>query len=199
MEGKMNGAARRYLAEAFGTAVLVLVGCGAATIGTGGTGATAALVRNWSVGTLIRVRSGIPFSVQTGGLDRGRQTLDAPDYPDVCPGASANPVRGGPQQYFDPTAFCLQPEGFIGTAPRNSVIGPGFATVDLMVSRSLRLMSSQNLQLRFEVFNVLNRTNYALPQASLFNTDGSYRSDAGRITSTVATPRQMQLGVKYLW
>jgi len=41
MEGKMNGAARRYLAEAFGTAVLVLVGCGAATIGTGGTGATA--------------------------------------------------------------------------------------------------------------------------------------------------------------
>jgi aquaporin Z len=37
----MTGPAQRYLAEAFGTAVLVLVGCGAATIGTGGTGATA--------------------------------------------------------------------------------------------------------------------------------------------------------------
>ena len=167
--------------------------------GRDGSGIGWALVRNWSIGSLIRLRSGIPFSVQTGGLDRGRQTLDAPDYPDVCPGANANPVQGGAEQYFDPRAFCLQPEGFIGTAPRNSVIGPGYATVDLMVSRALRLTTSQSLQLRFEVFNLLNRTNYALPQASLFNPDGSYRTDAGRITSTVGTPRQMQLGVKYIW
>ena len=158
-----------------------------------------ALLRNWSVGSLVRVRSGIPFSVQTGGLDRGRQTLDAPDYPDVCPGASPNPVLGGPEQYFDPRAFCLQAEGFIGTAPRNSVIGPGFATVDLMISRSLRFTTTQSLQLRFEVFNLLDRANFALPVNAIFNPDGSYRSDAGRITSTVGTPRQMQLGVKYVW
>jgi hypothetical protein len=164
-----------------------------------GSGFGAALIRDWSIGTLIRVRSGTPFSVQTGGLDRGRQTADAPDYPDVCPGASANPVLGGPEQYFDPTAFCLQPVGFIGNAPRNSVIGPGFATVDLMLGRAVRLNGSRNLQLRFEVFNLLNRTNFALPEAQIFNPDGTYRSDAGRITSTVGTPRQMQLGVKFVW
>jgi len=39
----------------------------------------------------------------------------------------------------------------------------------------------------------------ALPQAAIFNADGSYRSDAGRITSTVGTPRQMQLGLKFVW
>ena len=163
---------------------------------SGGPGAV--IVRGWSVGALIRARSGAPFSVNTGGLERGLQP-DAPDYPDVCPGASANPVLGGPARYFDPTAFCLQPLGVIGNAPRNSVVGPGSATVDLVVSRSLQFAASRSLQLRIEVFNLLDRANFALPQAGIFNADGSYRSDAGRITSTVGTPRQMQLGVKFVF
>jgi hypothetical protein len=166
--------------------------------GRGGKGVMAALIRDWSIGSLVRLRSGDPFSVNTGGLLRGLQP-DAPDYPDVCPGASANPVQGGPTQYFDPTAFCLQPVGVIGNAPRNSVIGPGFATTDLMLSRALSLGQTRQLQLRFEVFNILNRSNFALPTAAIFNSDGTYRADAGRITRTVGTPRQMQLGAKIVW
>jgi outer membrane receptor protein involved in Fe transport len=166
--------------------------------GRGGKGAAAALIRNWSIGTLIRARSGDPFSVNTGGLLRGSQP-DAPDYPDLCPGADPNPIQGGPEQYFDPKAFCLQPVGVIGNAPRNSLIGPGFATVDLMISRALTLGQTRSLQLRFEVFNLLNRSNFALPTREIFNPDGTYRTDAGRITSTVGTPRQMQLGAKIVW
>jgi aquaporin Z len=37
----MDGSSQRYVAELIGTAVLVLVGCGAATMGSAGTGATA--------------------------------------------------------------------------------------------------------------------------------------------------------------
>ena len=170
-----------------------------APFGRGGTGVVSALIRNWSIGGLIRVKSGSPFSVQTGGLDRGRQTADVPDYPDVCPGASANPVLGGPERYFDPTAFCLQPAGFIGNAPRNSVIGPGFATVDLMLSRGVELGGARRLQLRFEMFNLLNRANYGFPTANIFNADGTYSADAGQITTTIGTPRQIQLGAKIVW
>jgi hypothetical protein len=163
-----------------------------------GPGIGAALIRGWSIGTLIRLKSGSPISVDTGGLERGRQP-DAPDYPDLCPGADANPVLGGPDQYFDPTAFCLQPEGFIGNAPRNSIVGPGFASVDVMISRSLALGGTRTVQLRFEVFNILNRANFDFPTTGIFNPNGTYRSDAGQITSTVGTPRQMQLGVKFVW
>jgi hypothetical protein len=166
--------------------------------GRNGGGAATALVRNWSVGTLIRVRSGDPFSVSTGGLERGSQP-DAPDYPDLCPGADPNPVQGGADQYFDPTAFCLQPAGFIGNAPRNSVIGPGFATVDLMISRALQLGGERSFQIRFEVFNILNRANFGFPAADIFNPDGTYRPEAGQITTTVGTPRQIQLGAKFVW
>lgn len=170
----------------------------AVPFGRNSSGPAAALIRNWSVGTLVRLKSGDPFSVNTGGLERGQQP-DAPDYPDLCPGASANPVLGGPARYFEPTAFCLQPAGVIGNAPRNSVIGPGSATVDLMLSRALAFGPSRNVQLRFEVFNLLNRANFALPTAAIFNADGTYRADAGRITSTTGTPRQMQLGAKIVW
>ena len=166
--------------------------------GKDGGGVGAALVRDWNVGTLIRLKAGDPFSVDTGGLQRGSQP-DAPDYPDLCPGADANPVLGGTDQYFDPTAFCLQPAGYIGNAPRNSVVGPGSATVDLMISRAISLGATRHLQLRFEVFNILNRANFGSPQSGIFNANGTYRSDAGRITSTIGTPRQLQLGIKFLW
>lgn len=170
-----------------------------APFGRDGTGLVSALIRDWSIGGLVRLKSGSPFSVQTGGLDRGRQTIDAPDYPDVCPGASANPILGGPAQYFDPRAFCLQPVGFIGTAPRNSLVGPGFATVDVMLSRAIELGGTRSFQIRVEAFNVLNRSNFGFPTAELFNVDGTYRSDAGQITSTIGTPRQIQLGAKFVW
>lgn len=167
--------------------------------GRDGSGLGAALIRNWSLGGLIRLKSGSPFSVQTGGLDRGRQTADAPDYPDVCPGASANPVLGGPAQYFDPRAFCLQPAGFIGNTPRNSVVGPGFASLDAMLARAIQLGGTRHLQLRIEAFNVLNRANFGFPASEIFNPDGTYRSDAGQITSTIGTPRQIQIGAKFVW
>ena len=82
---------------------------------------------------------------------------------------------------------------------RNTLIGPGFATVDLQVSRDIVMGGSRAIQLRFEVFNLFNRTNFGLPATALFNTNGTYRTDAGRITSTAGAARQMQLGVKYVF
>jgi hypothetical protein len=160
-------------------------------------GPLAALVRNWEVGTLVRLRSGYPFSVFTG-IDRSLQVW-APDYPDLRPGASPNPILGGPDRYYDPTAFVLQPEGWIGNLPRNSLIGPGMATVDVMLARSLRFGASRAVQLRLEVFNLLNRANFGLPSQTLFNAQGGYLDDAGRIRTTVTSARQIQLGVRFVW
>jgi hypothetical protein len=49
------------------------------------------------------------------------------------------------------------------------------------------------------VFNLFNRSNFGSPAAAIFNPDGTYNANAGRITTTVGTPRQMQLGVKFVW
>jgi hypothetical protein len=154
------------------------------------------IVRDWEIGTLVRLRSGQPFSVQVG-YDQSLQVW-SPIYPDLAPGASANPILGGPDRYFDPNAFILPPPGVIGNAPRNSLIGPGYATWDLMTSRNV-IFGTRSVQLRFEVFNLLNRANFGIPSTALFAANGTRLADAGRIRSLASSPRQAQLGVKFVW
>ncbi|HWK11549.1 MAG TPA: TonB-dependent receptor, partial [Vicinamibacterales bacterium] len=165
----------------------------------GASGVSGALAKGWTVSSLIRMRSGYPFSAFSG-VDTGLQVNGwAPQYPDLAPGASANPVIGRVDQWFDPTAFVLPAPGFIGTLPRNTIIGPDSKTVDLMGGKNFGLWGASQLQLRLEVYNLFNRANFALPQQTVFNANGTYREDAGRITRTSTSARQMQIGVKMVW
>jgi Carboxypeptidase regulatory-like domain/TonB-dependent Receptor Plug Domain len=164
--------------------------------GQNGSGVMSHIVRDWEIGSLVRLRSGQPFSVFVG-YDQSLQVW-SPVYPDLAAGASANPILGGPDKYYDPLAFLLPPPGVIGNAPRNSLIGPGFATWDLMTSRNVPF-GTTSLQLRFEVFNLLNRANFGIPSQSLFAANGTRLADAGRITTLASAPRQAQIGVKFIW
>ena len=166
--------------------------------GQAGTSLLSRIIRDWEVSTLVRMRTGQPFSVFVG-YDQSLQVW-SPVYPDLVAGASANPILGGPDKYFDPAAFSLPAPGVIGNAPRNSLIGPGLITWDLMTSRNVPLGAGRkSLQLRFEAFNLLNRANFGIPSQSLFAANGSRLADAGRITTLASAPRQAQLGVKFQW
>ncbi|HXT31963.1 MAG TPA: carboxypeptidase regulatory-like domain-containing protein, partial [Vicinamibacterales bacterium] len=135
--------------------------------GASATGVHGALVKGWTVGTLIRYRSGYPFSAFSG-VDTGLQVQGwAPEFPDLRPGASVNPVLGTVDHWFDPTAFVLPAAGFIGTLPRNTIIGPDLRTVDLIAGKSVLMGGSRELQLRFECFNLLNRANFGTPQQNV--------------------------------
>lgn len=163
------------------------------------TGVTSILARDWTVGLLVRARSGYPFSAASG-VDTGLQVTGwAPAYPDLRPGASNNPVVGNVEQWFDPNAFLLPATGYVGTLGRNTIIGPNSRTVDLVLGKNVRLGSKREMQFRIECFNLLNRANFGLPQAAVFNTNGTIREDAGRITETSTSARQVQLGIKAIW
>jgi hypothetical protein len=69
------------------------------------------------------------------------------------------------------------------------VIGPGFANLDLVVAKTLNVGPTQQLELRWEVFNALNKANFDLPNR-IFGTP-----NFGRIFSA-KTPREMQFGAK---
>ncbi|HYU80462.1 MAG TPA: TonB-dependent receptor [Vicinamibacterales bacterium] len=164
--------------------------------GQNGSGVVSHIIRDWEIGSLVRLRSGQPFSVFVG-YDQSLQVW-SPVYPDLAAGASANPILGSPDKYYDPLAFVLPAPGVIGNAPRNSLIGPGYATWDLNTSRNVPF-GTRTLQLRFEVFNLLNRANFGIPAQSLFAANGTRLADAGRITTLASAPRQAQLGVKFVW
>ena len=58
-----------------------------------------------------------------------------------------------------------------------------------------------DVQIRAEAFNILNRPNFAVPSGRIAftNAAGDIAPNWGRITSTVTTSRQIQIGAKYLF
>ncbi len=159
------------------------------------------LSRGWQFNAISTVSSGNPFSVLVG-YDRARAKFQAgtsPQRPDLAAGSSNNPILGGPDQYYDPSAFVLPEAGFYGNLGRNTLIGPGLFNLDLSVNKQFRLREGVTLQFRTEMFNSLNHPNFSIPSArTVFSSSGPVGS-AGRITSTQTSARQLQLGMKLIF
>ncbi|MBI4447309.1 MAG: TonB-dependent receptor [Acidobacteria bacterium] len=155
----------------------------------------------WNISTILRFNDGPPFTptVGSGVIPRGRG-----NGLDLVPGADPNPIR--PQnanQYFDPASFMIPPDvGFIGNLGRNTVEGPGVAQVDVVLGKQFALTSlgeQARLEFRSEFFNLFNRANFGLPSTAIFNANRTIRGDAGQITSTRTTSRQIQFGLRLAW
>ena len=158
-----------------------------------------AISAGWSLNGILVLASGAPFSALVS-YDRARAnfgTGPSPMRPDLVPGRSSNPIKGGPVQYFDPTAFSLPDAGYYGNLGRNTLIGPGLISLDTSLAKNFAFGERAKLQLRAEVFNLPNRPNFAIPsQRNVFTTTGRVAS-AGTITSTLTPSRQIQLGARF--
>ena len=160
----------------------------------------------WQVNGVVSLRTGYPFSpsIQTPNWSRSGNTAGgAEDRPNVKPGIDPKKIiTGDPSHWFDTSAFVLQPQGTFGNTPRNFLRGPGFENVDLSVVKNQPLRGATRLQLRLEVFNLLNRANYAVPTRQVFagaSQNEAPLSTAGQVTRTANTSRQVQLGIKILY
>lgn len=154
------------------------------------------LTSGWEWNGILTAASGNPFSALVG-FDRARARFQAgtsPQRPDLAPGRSNNPVLGGPDRYFDPSAFVLPEPGFYGNLGRNTLIGPGLFNLDLALTRRFHPRERVTLEFRAELFNALNHPNFAIPsQRTVYSSSGPVGS-AGRITATATSSRQFQLG-----
>ncbi|MBC7924403.1 MAG: hypothetical protein H7039_01995, partial [Bryobacteraceae bacterium] len=170
------------------------------------TGAPAVLLKGWQVAAITNVRSGSPLTAFVRS-NRSRSQW-APsigpgignDRPNLAPGRThESAVLGGPDRFFDPSAFVLQPAGYLGTLGRNTFIGPNLRTLDGSLMKNFRFGERTNLQFRAEGFNLLNRANFGPPNLITFGgtTDGEpAQSNFGQIRATVTTSRQIQLGLR---
>ncbi len=159
------------------------------------------LGRGWQWNAITTMSSGNPFSVVVG-FDRARARFQAgtsPQRPDLVAGRSTNPIVGGPDRYFDPTAFALPEAGFYGNLGRNTLIGPGLAMVDFSLNKRFAITERVAVQFRGELFNAMNRSNFSIPSSrTVFSSTGAVGS-AGRITTTATAARQLQLGLKLVF
>ena len=125
------------------------------------------------------------------------------DRPSYAPGRTGDDaVLGSPDEWFDPTAFVLQPAGTYGNLGRGSLTGPDLATLDVALVKRVpwgRLGAAGRVDLRIEAFNLFNRANFGIPSLIAFSglaLNEPPVSTLGRIRSTVTSSRQIQVGLR---
>jgi hypothetical protein len=107
------------------------------------------------------------------------------------PNRIGNPHLSHPSasQWFNPAAFAVAPPFTFGNAGRNSLLGPGFASMDISLMRTFRLRERGTLTLEAQSFNLLNRPNFNLPAVTAdLPTFGAI--------SSANDPRQLQMAAR---
>jgi hypothetical protein len=176
---------------------------------------------DWEIGTIAQASSGRPLTVYTGripGLVNGVSGtgLTANARPNRVSDQPCNASGGPDEQILNPAAWTLTgfQLGTFGNSGRGICDGPSFFQVDLAFYKNIKYSEHVRLQLRFEIFNVLNRANFISVGTNLNPTsvtlDTGNAATATRITAftpsgsfgqATATrdPRQAQFGIKLLF
>jgi len=159
-----------------------------------------AIVGGWQVNGIIRIDNGRPI---IPGLDSSNPIPTYGQRPNLVgtlkrgsgsPQDSTDPDTG--ISYFaNPDALSQTPDNTFGTAARTlgSVRAPGARDVSMSLFKEFPLgvvREGMRLQFRAESFNTFNHPHFDTPNANF----GA--SDYGFISSTIGSPRELQLALK---
>jgi hypothetical protein len=98
------------------------------------------------------------------------------------------------------TAFGSPATGTFGNLGSNSLIGPGYVQIDVSASRRIVLHENHTLELRLDIFNVLNHVNFSTPVTTMNAANfGHITSDITAPGSSVGDPRILQISAKYMF
>lgn len=151
----------------------------------------------WQVSGVTLLQGGTPVNIadSRGARLYGVTTSRA----NWAPGATtqtatlSGPFKNRLERYFDTSAFV--PSGdYFGNTGRGILRGRGQANVDVSLSKSTRVAEKVTTEWRMEVFNVLNRTNFANPA-----TDIGVPRTFGSIRQTSSNARLIQFGLRILY
>jgi len=163
----------------------------------------------WQLGSIVTALTGRPWTPQLdSSADNSGQDL-VYQRPDCL----AAPIY----QFGDPssptitnaaTAFAIPADGTIGNCGRNSLRGPRFVQWDANLNKTTKITERISIQLRWEVFNVLNHPNFGPTPTTSGRTTTSSSFSTYSSTPDVGSgnpflsqggPRAMQLGAKVIF
>jgi hypothetical protein len=159
------------------------------------TGPAAWILGNWSLNSIVQARSGQAFNVGVAG-DTANIGGTGPAIANYeRPNVIGNPIPATQTaaMWFDPSAFAI-PSGAFGNSTRNSLRSMAVRDVDLSLFKNVPISGTRTLQLRVEMFNVFNIIDLGVPSGTTIGVAG-----AGAVTTMAGTPRQIQLGARFVF
>jgi hypothetical protein len=159
-----------------------------------------ALFGGWEINAIDTAHTGSAINVNYGPSAANDVTGSIADYRGVAvlrpnvSGSSAGQTKNGMvNTYFNGYIFTTPPSSApFGNLGRNAFRAPGMWQLDTGFNKSFAIREDIHLQFRSEFFNLLNKTNFAPPNATTTS------SAFGTIRSTYA-PRQIQFALKLLF
>ncbi|HUQ94862.1 MAG TPA: TonB-dependent receptor [Bryobacteraceae bacterium] len=148
------------------------------------------VIGGWRLAGIAAFRTGFSQSVVVGA-DRCNCDRAARMRADVVPGAGWKLDNPTTEMFFNTAAFRLPELYTFGNAGRGIVDTPGRQQLDTSLQKDFRgWREGHRIQFRWELFNLLNHTNFNTPNLTIDN------RNFGRITGAAAA-RQMQFGLRY--
>ena len=151
-----------------------------------GNGFVHAVLGGWQVGVLETLQSGPPFTVITTA-----NTTNAFPAGPLRPNLVGDPSLPSDEQtltrWFNTAAFANPAAFTFGNSPRSVLRGPGIATTDLTLEKSIPLTDGVKFDVRVEAYNLLNRANFNIPGFTLGAADFG-------VISSARPARTIQLG-----
>jgi hypothetical protein len=155
------------------------------------------VVDGWEIGGITTFQSGIPVRLMDTGSDNslvGGYNYESADRPDVIGTIRIQDPRqggvAGPNQFFDPSSFAVEPLGKIGNAAHHLFSGPGLNNWDFTILKHISFRERYQLEFRSEFFNFFNHAQFNSPVGDIA---------AGELFGGVfsaADPRFIQFGLK---
>ncbi len=147
-------------------------------------------IGGWQVNSIVTTHSGFPLAFTQATNTSGSGVTNRPDLLAGCSlYAGAHTVN----KWFNTVCFAAPTAQQLGNAPRTVGYGPQRTNVDFSLYKKFATFENQNLEFRAEFFNILNHSQFGLPDQGLGN------SAFGAISTTVHENRQIQFALKYLF
>jgi outer membrane receptor protein involved in Fe transport len=146
----------------------------------------------WLFNGIFSAQTGRPFTVYDSA-DPNAGTLVDNTRPNVLRNPNLPNDQRSVLRWFDTAAFQRITPGTWGDERRNILRTGGVTAFDLGLAKQFNVVRENKLEFRWEVFNVLNHSNFGVP-VNDFNSP-----TFGRVLSTTVPERQMQFALKYLF
>ncbi|HWZ34084.1 MAG TPA: TonB-dependent receptor [Bryobacteraceae bacterium] len=159
-----------------------------------------AIAGGWELSGINTAHTGTPLDVAYAPSTIQDVTGLSNDYrgqafqrPNVSGSAASQSTPQMINTFYAGYTFTVPPATApFGNLGRNSFRAPSFEQWDLAVDKNFRIRENIKLQFRSEFFNILNHTNFGIPDSKV--TDGAF----GTIRSTYPS-RQIQFALKLLF